>query len=366
MNLLGRAYKRRIKSKGLHFYITPIYAQARDVYSRANSLFRPIIKRSNESRLETELINGSVISYKSADKPDNLRGPTLDSATLDECGTIKSMVWQEILRPMLAVKLGPCDFGGTPKGKNWFFDLWMNAIGPDWTKIHASSLDSPYFSQEEWDDIQSKTSERVFRQEYMAEFLETDGEVFRGIQQCIKGILQEPQKGEKYIIGVDVARVFDWTVITVWDAFKKHLVYFDRFQRIPWPRQRQIISDVCKKYNNGTAIVDATGMGDPLPEDLRRMGVNVHGVQFTHATKVEMIEKLALSIEKQQISFPEIPELIHELSIYEATKTPSGLVKYSSPDGYHDDIVISMALANLMLQTAVVGSLSAGPVGMAF
>jgi hypothetical protein len=102
--------------------------------------------------------------------------------------------------------------------------------------------------------------------------------------------------------------------------------------------------------------VDATGVGDPIYENLSRAGLKVHPVKFTSAVKKHLIENLAIMIEKREITFPEIPEIINELNMFTLDVGPTGNIRYQAQAGYHDDIVISMALAVDGLRTQVVSS----------
>ena len=52
-----------------------------------------------------------------------------------------------------------------------------------------------------------------------------------------------------------------------------------------------------------------------------------------------------MGIERETISFPDIPELINELNIFTFETLPSGMLRYAAPDGLHDDIVMALALA---------------------
>lgn len=338
-----RAFEKS-KHKKIYWWVSPIIAQARTQFKRICNDYEHMIKQINKSFLEIEWLTGSTTFFKGSDNYDSLRGETLDGVTLDECGVMHEAVWSEIVRPMLAVRSGWADFIGTPKGKNWFYDLY-NTNDPDFDKYHATSVDSPFFSEEEFNKIKANTSERTFRQEYLAEFLDSDGEVFRGINECIKGKLEEPRQGREYIIGCDLAKHFDWTVVTVWDIERKHLVNYERFNKIDWLFQKKKIIDTANRYNKSRVVLDSTGIGDPIYDDLNRAGLYVEGVKFTQPVKKNLIESMQIMIEKQEVSFPHIPELINELSVFEATRTAAGNTKYSAPEGYHDDIVISMALA---------------------
>lgn len=342
-----RAVKKLLQNpKGNHYWVSPIIAQARVQYERFLSHYAPFIQKHNKSHMEARLINGAWTHYKGSDDPASIKGDTLTAATLDECGTMHEGVWSETIRPMLAVNQGGCDFIGTPKGKNWFYMLAENAkTAEGWAYHHAPSNKSPFFSQEEFDSIRQSTTESVFRQEYLAEFVDDGSEVFRNFRQCIKGELEPPKAGSVYTIGADIAKHVDWTVITVWDVERRHMVYFERFNQVDWSLIEARIHETSRKYNRALIRLDATGVGDPVYDRMSRDGANITPVKITAPVKSHLIESLIMAIEKQEISFPHIPELVNELSIFSAEKTSSGHIKYSAPPGYHDDIVLSMALA---------------------
>jgi len=307
-------------------------------------MYTDLIKDINKAHMEIVWANDSITAFKGSDNAETLRGETLMGATLDECATMKDNVWPEIVRPMLTVNHGWCDFIGTPKGKNWFFDLYNHATKEEWRRYQAASNESPFFSDDEFEEVRRTTPERIFRQEYLAEFLESDSEVFRGILDCVKGKLEKPKPESHYIMGVDLAKSYDWTVITVWDLERKHLVAYDRFNQIEWPLQEKRIVNLAERYK-AKVIVDATGVGDPVYDNLKRKGIWVEPVKFTNLIKAHLIENLSMLIEKREITYPHLPELVAELQTFELEKLPSGTIRYNAPSGYHDDIVISMALA---------------------
>jgi len=87
-------------------------------------------------------------------------------------------------------------------------------------------------------------------------------------------------------------------------------------------------------------------------DELYRENVRVDGYKFTNATKKDLIENLSIMIENQQLTIPQIPELINELKLYGYKTTPSRNVQYGAPEGYHDDAVIALALAAWQLKRA--------------
>ena len=344
--MLRMVRKLLAKPAGNHYWVSPIVPQARVQFERFLALYHQFISKHNKSHMECRLINGAWTHFKGSDNPTSLKSDTLTSGTLDECGTMHQSVWPEVVRPMLAVNQGGCDFTGTPKGKNWFHMLAENAkLGGEWSFHHAPSNKSPFFSQAEFESIKASTVEAIFRQEYLAEFVDEGSEVFRSFRECIKGELEGPQAGRLYVMGVDIAKHVDWTVITVWDVERRHMVGFERFNQVDWSLIEARIMETSRKYNRALIRLDATGVGDPVYDRLTRNGANVTPIKITAPVKSHLIESLIMGIEKREISFPHIPELVNELSIFSASKTPSGHIKYEAPPEYHDDIVLSMALA---------------------
>lgn len=294
-----------------------------------------------------ELKNGSTLWFKSGDHPDNLRGEGLDLVVIDEAGMIKRELWEESLRPSLADKQGQAILISTPKAHNWFYELWTRGRDPQYSDYESwrfPTSDNPYVLPEEIAEAKRTLPELVFRQEFLAEFLEDMGSVFRGIQKCIHGGLTEPVAGENYVMGVDLAKYQDFTVLTVLNS-KGIVVGFDRFNKLDYAFQKLRITTLAQKYNNARIIMDSTGVGDPIFEDLQRSGLNIEGFRFTNDSKKRIIEGLSIAIEQGRISFPDIPELIHELRIFGYNVTASGNVTYAAPGSYHDDTVISLALA---------------------
>jgi len=123
-------------------------------------------------------------------------------------------------------------------------------------------------------------------------------------------------------------------------------VYYDRFNQIDWQLQKSRIEAVARRYNNAKIKLDATGVGDPIYEDLKRVGLTVEPIKFTAQNKKQIVDNLIIAFENDKIKIPNIPEVIEELQSYTYTMSEStGHVRYSAPSGKHDDIVISLALA---------------------
>ena len=184
----------------------------------------------------------------------------------------------------------------------------------------------------------------VFEQEYLAKFLENQAGVFRNVAARIGAKPSAPVPGRTYVAGLDLARTTDFTVLSILDAETAAQVYLDRFNTLDWAIQKARIAAAVSQYN-ARVLVDATGVGDPIFEDLFRAGLDVAPYKFDAFSKKRLIEALMLGFDERRITLLDDPTQKNELESFEYEIGSSGMVRYSAPDGYHDDTVIALALA---------------------
>lgn len=205
---------------------------------------------------------------------------------------------------------------------------------------------------------------------------QAESAAFRNVEAIIDDELPyeiPPDPRFHYVLGVDFGKSVDHTVLTVICIELKCQVYFERLEsenKANWFYQKKKTLAISKKYNNALIVPDSTGVGDPIVEDLEKMGGNVYyeesesgkntsGVKFTGVSKENLISKLKIVIEMGSIQIPRITNeenktiQVTELVKFEAVKMSSGKFRYAAPIGkdpegndlYHDDCVISLALA---------------------
>lgn len=344
---------------GVYWHVFPTYGGAKDAVWRDpqmlfNIIPESLIARKNEQELVIYFKNGSVYQLKGADDPQNLRGAGPVGAVLDEFAEMKAETWDEIIQPIIRANGGWCWFVGTPKGKNHLHKMYQLGLEghPEWKTFLLKASTSGIIPDDQLKEVRRTSTEAIFNQEYECEFLEGEGAVFRNVRWVMYDtnhepllIPREPEEGRSYVMGVDLAKYQDWTVITVYDRATNWQVYQDRFQQLEWPFQKKRIQAVAKHFNNAVVRIDSTGLGDPIADDLSRAGVNIEPIKFTEATKKEMIEKLSIWIDQRKIRMLPIDQTLNELEIFTYEMGPTGKIRYGAPAGYHDDIVISHALA---------------------
>ena len=291
--------------------------------------------------------DGSWVKCKSTENPKGLLGEELDLIIIDECSRIKKEEFEAYLYPCLASRKGKLVMISTPFGQNWFYERWLIAKESNYgASFQFSSQGKPGMPQERWERAKKELPSKVFQQEYEAIFLPEGGQLFRNIEENIYGILMDVEIGHFYILGVDLGRFHDFTVITVVDKFNNQVVHLERFQDIDWKIQMARIKNVADRYNKARIYIDAEGKGDPVADQLDSEGYLVERIRIkSNRVKRQLIEKLGIYMDNHSIKYPAIEILINELQAFTYKLTDAGNITYSAPEGLHDDCVSSLALA---------------------
>ena len=188
------------------FYVAPTQGQARDImWSLLEDLAFPVIANKHVNNMEIRLVNGSRICLKGGDRPDTMRGVSLEYLVLDEYADVKKEVWEEILRPALADRKGDAMFIGTPKGRNHFYDLFKYAElsdDPTYRAWHFTSFDNETLDPEEINIAKKSMSSYAFRQEFLASFEALGSEIFK--EEWLQFADENGSAGD-YYIAIDLA-----------------------------------------------------------------------------------------------------------------------------------------------------------------
>jgi len=324
-----------------------------DLYRLAVTNFKPIISRINNTKgnYKIETVWGTIIEAKSAEDPEKLVGTGLTKIIIDEAAMVPQKAWTQSLRPTLIDHHGKAIFISTPKGKNWFWELWSKGQQKEeleWKSWRFTSYDNEYLDKEEIDKLIKDMPDYEYRQEILAQFEETAEEIFRNVLKQATCQEKEPIKGHRYQIGIDLGRKTSYTVITVIDemVYPYEAVKIDRFKTVDWNLQVERIKTTWQKYPCLRARVDATGVGDPVIQDLENRGVRIDPYVIKEVSKRQYIDKLSIFINDGRIIYPKNQDLINELDTYgrEISKL-SGRVIYKPLCKFKEDCVSSMALA---------------------
>jgi hypothetical protein len=292
------------------------------------------------------LKNKAKIMLRSMDNPDSVRPLTVAGLIAEEFSLWTNRAWDECVKPTLMVKNPPALFIFTPKGMNQAYELWTKAndgkVG--YIPFHFTSYDGPT-PKENVDLIAEDMPEGLRQQEIYAKFLEDLGGVFQGVRECIAGDREDSIKGEQYVIGADVAATTDFNVATVMRRSSRAVVEQIRFTGVEPETVAERFKGLSDQYNQAVVWIDETGLGWGVADRVRTMGAPVKPYKFGAETKRQLIANLIMAISGRTIRYPDFPELVNELQIYQSKQLPSGTVQYSAPSGYHDDCVIALGLA---------------------
>jgi phage terminase large subunit-like protein len=290
---------------------------------------------------------GGSVTVRSAEDPDKLRGDSLDLAVFDEAAYIKPDAWTHAVRPTLTDRHGKAIFFSTPRGRNYFWELYQKGISrkEGWQSWQFSTFDNPLMDPKEIQTSKELLPELIFRQEYLAEFIDDQGGVFRRVQEAAILQPQEPDPKRNYIAGVDVASSVDYTVVTVLDAESHDLVFMDRFNRVDYPVLIDRLAALHDKWRLTSMTIEANSIGRPVIDHMVERGLVVRSFTTTSATKQAIIQNLQSAFEHGNIRILNEPVLVGELLSFESKRNASGTFSYSAPDGMHDDCVMSLAIA---------------------
>ena len=319
-------------------YITPTYQLGKMFFKEICKILPDKVYKKNETDLLMDFITGGSIRFFTGERLDAMRGTKYHLVIIDEASYIANLEegWNNSIRPTLTDYKGKAIFLSTPRGKNYFYSLFMRGGEPDWQSFKFTTYDNPFMDASEIDSARAQLPAVVFKQEYLADPMENAANPFGSefIYACTK-----TSTGVAAYYGIDLAKSVDWTVIIGMDKLG-NVVHFDRFQK-DWMQTKETI---LRLPSNIPIVIDSTGVGDAIVEDLQKKFSQMHGFKFTSVSKQQLLEGLSNAIQTKSISYPD-GFIRHELEVFEYKFTPTG-VRYSAPQGFHDDCVIALALAN--------------------
>jgi len=152
-------------------YIAPTYAQAKRVaFDYLCEYTRPLGAKINIAELRVDFL-GRRISLYGSENGDSLRGQYFDGVVLDEIGDQNPKIWNEIIRPALADRMGWCLFIGTPKGNNHFADFKERAQKTEgWSFLEFKASETGILADKELVDAKAEMGDDKYRQEFECSF----------------------------------------------------------------------------------------------------------------------------------------------------------------------------------------------------
>lgn len=281
-----------------------------------------------------------------------LRGQQATHLVVDEAAYVPEALITEVAMPMLATTNGRCTLISTPKGHNhfWrFFRFGQEGLHGVWSRT-ARSDESPFVSRRFLEIQRELISDRAYRVEYEAEFLDGSGCVFRTdvIDACLVSKWMDECRGPVRI-GVDFGRYHDATAVAVVVGSREaaRLIELHTLGEAPWSRQVEWVAEIIDRFPGSIVTCDATGVGDPIVEELQRRvrHASLRRFVFTRTTKPALIDQLVWMLDNRRLLMTPFPDLLREMQHFQMSTTESGHAQLGAASGYHDDRVCALALA---------------------
>jgi hypothetical protein len=351
-------------------WIAPIYRQAKIGMKYFKGILPPAPHSDFvESKMMINLPNlDSNIEFWHTQNPMDLEGAGIHGQILDEAAKMPYQAYVSSKTTTTQTR-GKTMMISTPLGKNWFYKKYMECKEQmDWAikhgreplklAIHAPTSANPFVSKEVLEAARKELPDRLFRQHYLAEFLD-EGSVFVGFRDCTEGdelpvfgaiqqwICDKPEDID-VVIGADWAKQHDYTVFTAIDYKhpKPKVVGFMRFQSLKYTDAIVELWRFAKQFKSiGHILHDKTGVGEAIDDMLVKTGLPFSGFLFTNQSKSSLINRLMIRFERNDIIIPNWTELLKELEAFEVEVSEIGTMKYNAPAGMHDDTIMSLGLA---------------------
>jgi phage terminase large subunit len=336
------------KPKSTLLWVSPYYSMAVKVLSQILDAieYTPITKEANKSEKIITLINGTRIYFRSAEKPETIRGLSIDYAFIDEAQDVSDDAFNKSILPTLSAKGKKCLIAGTPKSKNWFYLYFQRGGTANYNSYTAPSTISPYISEEFIKEQKESLPPSIFNQEFLAQWQEGDGDVFSNIDE-VCNLSQWMGTKDRTLGGLDIGTKQDYSVLTIMDTSGR-VVYMWRERGLEYTQIVDKVVYLCKQYKT-QLYVEANSIGDAVYEMIRKKYKSVKPFITTNTTKENIIRRLISDISDLAVELPSpnlFAPLYKELQMFQYKYLPSGKISYQAMSGHHDDTVMSLAICN--------------------
>lgn len=373
--LLTYASLKEAKSESL--VVSPVFSQSRKIFTDLSSWAAPLLRKCNGATLQLEFINGSKVTFGSAEQRDSLRGFTVRRSGIlcvDEAAYINENFFYEVLVPTTNVYKADIFVFSTPKFKQGlFYNLYIKGLTGDnptlssfdWTTYDTSIFLSPQILEV----YRQQLPKLAFRAEFLGEFIEGEGSVFSDFKRCTGKALLDPN--EELTIGIDWSsgQNQDFTVCSP-GQFVNGKIQIDDLLYFNDKNANQTVgmivnlvdSYVQKGFKQIHLIVEKNSIGavffdilstkideyetqyNDLANWQNEIDIRVSTFNTSNASKQRIIKNMIVLFENNQIVIPNNEKLLNELSVFECKISQNGNPIYSAPPGLHDDTILSSAI----------------------
>lgn len=237
-------------------------------------------------------------------------------------------------------------YASTPCNQ-WWADLCAEAQNDpeNYLYIHGVSEESPYIDREKYEKDRLALPPNIFRREYLAEFVDNMGAVFSNLDQFFT-LEDYAEPTRTNYAGIDFAALSDFTVIHILNQFGQ-TVYHDRFNQLDWSEIQARLIEPLRRFNC-IAYAEDNGVGAPIVQQIKKeSGLRVFAWTSTNARKSELVGQLNIALRSGKLqTLIKLKDLRGEMANYKYKTSEAGNLIYSHAQGYHDDEVDALFLAN--------------------
>jgi len=332
-------------------WIAPVYNQCRKVFQELTNAANQIISKSNKAELTIEFINGSTLTFLSSERSDSIRGFSFNYVVIDEASFVSENAVNEAIFPTLSAIGKKCLIISTPKGKNWFYSTYLKGVDEanDYISFRGYTTDNPFIDQSFIEEQRKSLPDSIFKQEYEAQFTDAGSDVFTNVDNvCMLNGWTEPKYGEKYFAGADFGLSNDYSVLTIVSESGR-VVFIDRVNGTSYQEIANRFTGALKRYKITAGLAEVNGPGQPVVELIRNEIPKLREFYTSNESKTQGIRTLIYDIQEGVLELPSkdfFPHLYNELNAYSYKIKETGTVSFNAPNGYHDDCIMSLMLAN--------------------
>ena len=323
-------------------YAVPTNKLGKRFYRDLIKAAEPLIANKNSIDLLVEFSNGSSVQFLSAES--QVRGFNQDYLIIDEAAFMSDEFFDEAIKPSLLVRGKKVIIFSTPFLSQGFFHRYYNLGFEDsntYKNFFINIFSNPMVSKDEIDEIKKVIPDRVWKQEYLAEFLDGQGIVFTNFRQCINNTPDKRQE-DIYYAAIDWGKT-DSTVLTVMNQ-RKEVVDIYRLTNLDYTLQIKLLAEHLNLWKPKVVVCEENSMGTVCIELLKKaVPYKIKAVTLTNSLKIELVEALIVAFESSSITILDNPILLNELSIFSCEYNPKTQnIYYGAKSPLHDDTVCSL------------------------
>jgi len=332
-------------------WAAPTYRYLSEPQQTIEQALKPLISSYNKQERQIHFINGARLDFWPIEKGDVGVGFDYDRVIVDEAAKAANLghEWNKALRATLMDRKGDAWFLSTPKGREAFHEFYLRGQSEDekwgeWMSWRMPTMANPYIDEGEIQAMRDAVPDWIAEQEIDAIPAANGGNPFGDayIDACYSEVpMALIEHGPPVVFGIDLARSRDHCWVIGLDMMG-NVVVSKRWQGRSW---RETYERIEALMGSVPALIDATGAGDPIVEELAMRGNPVIPFKFSPKSKQELMEGLAVAFQHERVRFNDRVLLEELKSFGYEISARSGTVRYSAPNGKHDDGVMALALA---------------------